>query len=233
MKTGPLNATEDFGDAEEGAFGYGESGEDPAAPAPGELAGETAGDLAVARDRANFGAEESEAEEPGSGSEEEAAILADSVAAPTIPLDVSKARAFLDACTHAAPRVGYGLGAKVPFHGAVPGQDFKTVDCSGFVREVIWRATDPHRNFPDGSVVQHDWIRDRNFARSTPDAALQQDGIVRIAFLRPQDSSNRIGHVVLVHNARTLESHGGTGPDSRAWTKAGWQGKTFVYVLTP
>jgi hypothetical protein len=52
-----------------------------------------------------------------------------------------------------SPRVTYGQGAKVPFHGAIPGQQFRRVDCSGFVREAIWRATPPHLNFPDGSVV--------------------------------------------------------------------------------
>jgi hypothetical protein len=209
----------------------GEAAEDPAAPGPGELEGETTGDFAVARDRANFGPEGWAGEEPALVAREEAAV--EGVAVPTLPIDIGLARTFLDACIHSVPRVRYGLGAKVPFHGAVPGQDFKAVDCSGFVREAIWRATSPHQGFPDGSVVQHDWIRDRNFERSTPDAALQQDGVIRIAFLRPQDSPNHIGHVVLIHNARTLESHGGVGPDSRAWTKAGWQGKTFVYVLTP
>ena len=39
--------------------------------------------------------------------------------------------------------------------------------------------------------------------------------------------------MVLIHDAKTFESHGGTGPDSRAWTNTGWQAKTLVYVLTP
>ncbi|HEY0512972.1 MAG TPA: cupin domain-containing protein [Thermoanaerobaculia bacterium] len=225
-------STEDFA-VGKGISNDGEAGEDPGAPAPGDATGETAEGFATARDLANFGAEESAMEAapptPEDRSVEEG--MAAAAAVPTIPLDLGLAQAFLDACTGAAPRVAYGLGAKVPFHGAVPGKDFKAVDCSGFVRELIWRATPAHQSFPDGSVVQHDWIRDRSFEHSTPDAALQQDGAVRIAFLRPQDSPSHVGHVVLIHNARTLESHGGVGPDSRAWTKAGWQGKTFVYVL--
>jgi len=214
----------------------GETGEDPAAPGPGDLEVEIAEDFAEARDLANFGAGQWEEEEGPLAVEEERSVLegvAAAAATPIIALDISLVQAFLKACTSAVPRVGYGLGAKVPFHGAVPGRDFKAVDCSGFVREAIWRATSPHQSFPDGSVVQHDWIRDRNFQRSTRDAALQQDGVVRIAFLRPQDSPNRIGHVVLIHNARTFESHGGVGPDSRAWTKDGWQAKASVYVMTP
>jgi len=208
--------------------------EDPAAPAPGDPGGEAAEDLATAAGLANFGVEGLEVgEDTPALAEEPAGVEGEGGPAPTIPLDISLAQEFLDACTHAVPRVQYGLGAKVPFHGAVAGKDFKTVDCSGFVREMIWRATSPHQSFPDGSVVQHDWIRDRNFERTTLDAALQQDGVLRIAFLRPQDSPQHIGHVVLIHNANTLESHGGVGPDSRIWTKAGWQAKAFVYVLTP
>jgi hypothetical protein len=226
---------EDYFEPEEGASTEGERGEDPAAPAPGDLEGTVAEDFAAARDLANFGT--AEGEEDALAVEEERSIPEGAAAAaappPIIALDINLVRAFLEACTSAVPRVVYGLGAKVPFHGAVPGRDFKAVDCSGFVREAIWRATSPHQSFPDGSVVQHDWIRDRNFQRSTPDAALQHDGVVRIAFLRPQDSPNRIGHVVLIHNARTFESHGGVGPDSRAWTKAGWQAKASVYILKP
>jgi lysozyme family protein len=233
MGRASLDVAEDFLAPEEGVPAG--TGDDPAAPGPGDLAGEAAEDFAAARELANFGAGEWEADP--SAVEEERSVLegaaAAVTAAPIIALDINLVRAFLEACTSAVPRVVYGLGAKVPFHGAVPGRDFKAVDCSGFVREAIWRATSPHQSFPDGSVVQHDWIRDRNFQRSTPDAALQQDGIIRIAFLRPQDSPKHIGHVVLIHNARTFESHGGVGPDSRAWTKADWQGKTSVYVLAP
>jgi hypothetical protein len=154
-------------------------------------------------------------------------------AAPTtIELDIVAAQDFLDACIAAHPRVGYGLGAKVPFPGAVPGKDFRRVDCSGFVREAIRRAEAKNLGFPDGSVVQHDWVRSHHFAADTVAGAGAHDGIVRIAFLRPQDSPSRIGHVVLIHDGRTLESHGGIGPDSRPWTGEDWQRYAFVYRLT-
>jgi hypothetical protein len=142
-------------------------------------------------------------------------------------------RAFLQACETSTPRVTYGLGKKVPFLGAVPGRDFTKVDCSGFIREALRLASTPPVAFPDGSVNQHDWVRAHGFTRSTVSAALQSDGLVRIAFLRPQDTSSHIGHVVLIAGAKTLESHGGVGPDSRAWTGAGWQASTFVYILAP
>lgn len=192
---------------------------DPAAPADGEIS-ETA-DLDTARVLANLGA-------PAA-----AATLAPATALAaftTLAFDLSKAQAFLKACMTSTPRVTYGLGAKVPFHGAVPGKDFTKVDCSGFVREAIRLSTNPP-TFPDGSVVQHDWIREHGFQKATVDDGKLNDDVVRIAFLRPQDSPHGIGHVVLISRAVTLESHGGVGPDARAWDGSDWQAKAFVYVL--
>jgi hypothetical protein len=197
--------------------------EDPAAP-------ETDADfhdapLASARAATNFGVEAEPVSRP---------TRARAVGAATMPsVDIAKANAFLQACISSSPRVTYGLGAKLPRHGAVPGRDFRKVDCSGFVRELIWLATTPQVNFPDGSVVQHEWVQARQLPKSAPAEATAADGVVRIAFLRPQDSPSGIGHVVLVHNGRTLESHGGVGPNSRPWTGAGWQAKARVYAMSP
>lgn len=152
-------------------------------------------------------------------------------AGAAIDLDIARAWAFLEACRTSRPRVTYGLGKKVPFLGAVPGRDFTRVDCSGFVREAIRLSTSPTLRFPDGSVVQHDWVRERGLERSAIADGMRSDGLVRIAFLRPQDTQSGIGHVVLISDGRTLESHGGVGPDSRAWRGDGWQAKAYVYVL--
>ncbi len=130
------------------------------------------------------------------------------------------------------PRVIYGLGAKVTPPGAKPGSGFTKVDCSGFVREALRRATNLGGKFRDGSVVQHDWFRARDFEQVALNDWAAKDGRVRIAFLRPADSPHKIGHVVLLHNGMTLESHGGVGPDVRPWTRQGWQGKAKVYVLS-
>src|SRR5262245_58063049 len=92
---------------------------------------------------------------------EEAGVTVE--ASPEIALDITEALSFLNSCMHSSPRVKYGLGAKISPHGAKPGTDFTRVDCSGFVRETIWRATAPHFNFPDGSVVQHEFIRDKGY----------------------------------------------------------------------
>lgn len=191
---------------------------DPAAPAS-EV--EVLGDIFSARDLANFGVKGRQTfdkEIP--------------VASPTLEIDWSKVVAFLRACETSSPRVGYKLGAKISSDAAKPGSDFTHVDCSGFVRAAVRRSTDPKAtNFPDGSVVQHDWVKASGFAASTIADGSLSDGVVRIAFLSPNDSANNIGHVALVRDGKTIESHGGKGPDSRIFDGSGWQSKAKLYVL--
>lgn len=188
---------------------------DPAMPTPSNMPK----NLARATYLANY----------GSGWPEQ--FVSEELAVPTtMTLDWSKVQAFLQACQ--AARVGYALGAKVPDDNSVPGRDFTTVDCSGFVRAAVHRATDPTVPFPDGSVVQQDWVRAKGFACVGVGDGMLADGKVRIAFLNPQDSQGGVGHVVLVCNAFTAESHGGVGPDSRPFDGTGWQSKAKVYLLT-
>jgi hypothetical protein len=148
----------------------------------------------------------------------------------TIAFNIAPALAFLRDCENSVPRVGYRLGAKIPPNG-VPGRDFTAVDCSGFIREEIRRSTNLGNHFPDGSVIQHEWVRRRGFATDTVSSGTRTDGAVRIAFL-PPTALHKIGHVALIHNGATLESHGGVGPDSRPWNGSGWQADTAVFVLT-
>ncbi|MBV8566409.1 MAG: hypothetical protein JO273_13230, partial [Methylobacteriaceae bacterium] len=194
---------------------------DPAAPASDEVS-DTAG-LEAGRTLANLGA-------LGATDAAPAGALAFAAGAG-VSFDLSRAQAFLAACMSANPRVAYGLGKKAPWLGAVPGRDFTQIDCSGFVREAVRLSTAPTLQFPDGSVVQHDWVRAHGFERSSIADAKASDGVVRIAFLRPQDSGEGIGHVVLVAEGKTIESHGHVGPDARAWTGTDWQAKAFVYVF--
>jgi len=70
---------------------------------------------------------------------------------------------------------------------------------------------------PDGSVNQHDWCDSQKLPKlaypnvGKPDAT----GKLFIGFIQP--AHGHPGHVWLVHNATTLESHGGVGVDSRPW----------------
>jgi GH24 family phage-related lysozyme (muramidase) len=147
----------------------------------------------------------------------------------SIAFNITSAMDFLHACENASPRVHYRLGAKCK-PGQVPGRDYDALDCSGFVREAVRRCTNLGNSFPDGSVVQHEWVAAHGFAPSGAQAGEARDGLVRIAFL-PTTKTRRIGHVVLIYNAATLESHGGVGPDSRLWSSLGWRSQTAVFVL--
>lgn len=192
--------------------------DDPAAPRSDD---EILGDFLSARDLANYGLEGPQ-EFP-----EEAPVVP-----PSIDVAWSKVIAFLDACRTSTPRVGYVLGAKIPNDSAKPGSGFTAVDCSGFVRAAIRRSTDPKATeFPDGSVVQHDWVKAKQFAKSSVADGSLQDDKIRIAFLSPNDSPQKIGHVVLVRNGSTVESHSGVGPNSRQFTGTGWQALATVYIL--
>ena len=113
------------------------------------------------------------------------------------------------------------------------GARFTQVDCSGFVREIMRRATNLGSSFPDGSVIQHQWVDKKGFARATVADGKARDGAVRIAFLSPNATASGIGHVALIVDGATLESHGGVGPDSRPWSGAGWQASTALYLLAP
>jgi hypothetical protein len=109
--------------------------------------------------------------------------------------------------------IHYGFGAKAAF--TTRPEDIRSIDCSGFVRYFLYRVTDGAIQMPDGSVVQNDWCRRQHLDLVDYDDAGRMDELVRIAFLPPRHG--HAGHVWLIHMGRTLESHGGKGPDRRAW----------------
>jgi hypothetical protein len=123
--------------------------------------------------------------------------------------------------------VGYKLGAKARFKTPLAAID--DIDCSGFVRYAIYHATDGQVQMPDGSWNQDDWCKGQKFQvvdyRST---AGTEDGLVRVAFLHTPP----VGHVWLVLDGETIESHGGAGPDRRDWhTKILYGHVSKCYVL--
>ena len=152
--------------------------------------------------------------------------------AAVMPLSIKKAQDLLAACETSSPRITYKYDSKVPFVGAIPGKDFTTLDCSGFMYDLIRTSTTPVVDFPDGSAVQHQWVSRNGYKSSSVLDGLMHDDVVRIAFLPPGESTDAIGHVAMIYNGKTIECHGGVGPDSRPWTGTGWQAKTDVYELT-
>lgn len=141
-----------------------------------------------------------------------------------------------------AAHFAYGLGAKiVPLQlqdAALIGTDesgnkVKEVDCSGFVRWVLYHATAATGEafaIPDGSAAQHEWFESNGFKLSGNSDAGRKDDVIRIAFLTPE-AGGGIGHVVLILNGFTMESHGGHGPDRREWGSEDWMDLMQVYVV--
>lgn len=158
-------------------------------------------------------------------------VLAPTEAFPFPTLPVSLPRLLDVTQAMIAHGTSYKLGAKAASLTMAPGNIGK-IDCSGYVRYALFQASG--LRLTDGSVNQHDWIKEQGFKRSTVEAGKLNDGALRIAFLTPT-AGGGVGHVMLIHSARTLESHGGVGVSRRAWNpdQYSFMGKCSVYVLTP
>ena len=147
---------------------------------------------------------------------------------PTISFAGSKLQALTKSLMDAGVR--YRLGAKaVPL--SLQAGEFSAIDCSGVVRWAFFHGAGI--TIPDGSAVQHQWFEENGFKESDFDSGLLEDGVLRIAFLAPNDSIEHIGHVLLIYNKMCYESHGSTGPDGRrVWgSKPAWMPKMLVYVV--
>ncbi len=147
---------------------------------------------------------------------------------PVIDLDREKLIDLYLACR--AAHVGYRLGAKAAHLNARPGEGFKSIDCSGFVRWLVWNASTDHVALLDGSVQQHEQIRLLGFKPSSVADARREDNVVRAAFLSPL-AGGGVGHVALIWQGKTIESCGAAGPSRRPWNGLGWQGRCKVYAL--
>lgn len=136
--------------------------------------------------------------------------------------------------------VRYGLGCKVKDLAASPpsfitpeGQPCRQVDCSGFVRYCLLHATGGRTTLNDGSVCMHEQVDAAGFKKTDVANCAANDGHTRIVFLSP--GYEGVGHVVLVPgDGKTCESHGGFGPNRRAWGSRPWMQATeylTCYVL--
>lgn len=148
---------------------------------------------------------------------------------PWLDLDPQKIVALTSSLIGAG--VTYGLGSKiVPISLQAPQLQRAKVDCSGFVDWCCWHAG--ATEVPDGSVSEHDWVKAQGFKPCDLGDVANKDGAVRIAFLSPEDGGG-VGHVMLIVDGRTCESHGGVGVDRRVWLSKPFMQKCSAYVLTP
>jgi hypothetical protein len=141
--------------------------------------------------------------------------------------------------------VAYGLGAKAEgsFYEGVrwnphstgqlstPLTTVKHLDCSGFVRYALYRATEGKLIIPDGSQVQREWCERQAAAKLLHKASKYENTNkyltkerLFIAFIKPwTNGCGAIGHVWLIGqfdkdiSAETIESYGGPGVGSRPW----------------
>lgn len=134
---------------------------------------------------------------------------------PLKAVSLSKLKAVYD---HMAGRVKYVYGAKAPSIDC-DSHDINGIDCSGFTRYALAKATNGGMVLPDGSQVQLEWAEKHlRKLKAYSDLRHTEDDSTRlfIAFLRVT-RHRAIGHVWLIREGETLESHGGTGVDSRGW----------------
>jgi hypothetical protein len=141
--------------------------------------------------------------------------------------------------------VQYGLGAKAEGytiegkhwnprsngHLNTPVNTLDNIDCSGFVRYILFHATDEALVIPDGSQVQREWFEKAAARGEThkltnyADANTYiSDSRLFIGFIKPNTNGcGPVGHVWLIGQfdedvaAETLESYGGHGVASRTW----------------
>jgi hypothetical protein len=135
-----------------------------------------------------------------------------------LPVDFDKMDAYLAECVRLG--VVYHMDGKAPEGqlSAFPPK-FSEIDCSGFARCILAYATNAAPGgpvvIPDGSYIQHQWFADHGFKATDYSNAASQDGHLRIAFIQPTE--NEAGHVWLIRNGKTLESHADVGPSARPW----------------
>ena len=128
----------------------------------------------------------------------------------------------------------YGLGYKDQHLGYLPTIWLKDtmgrmcIDCSGFIRSILWYSCVSLRNlYPDGSVVQRQWLIDQGFkieeASSYNEVAGNQDNILRIWFHKPggtglsNTDADPFGHTWCTLNGYAKQSCGGVGPCEVPW----------------
>lgn len=126
-----------------------------------------------------------------------------------------------NATMHGIP---YGFGDKAPSLSCDTGE-IRRIDCSGYARFLLAKATDQKLIIPDGSWNQRDWCERQRLPRKRyVDLHYADNSRLFIAFITPHvNGAGSVGHVWLVNQmdsdwpVETMESYGGHGVGSRRW----------------
>lgn len=128
-----------------------------------------------------------------------------------------------DKLAHSAFLVGshYKLGGKAPYLGCPVTKLLGGIDCSGFIRWLVYNSTQPNLIVPDGSYNQYHWMKSQGL-KEVPYSQVQESvegesSTLYFAFILASREIP-VGHVwAITHNGDTAESYGGHGPGSRRW----------------
>jgi hypothetical protein len=120
----------------------------------------------------------------------------------------------------------YGFGSKAPnLNGSL--DRIRAIDCSGFARLAIYRATGGRAAVPDGSVNQREWAERLGLHKlqKYSDVQYAADDASRLflCFIAPLVVAGvtlKAGHVWFVHCGKTIESSTPTrGVGTRHWNQ--------------
>jgi LysM repeat protein len=104
------------------------------------------------------------------------------------------------------------------------------LDCSGFSKYVVGRASNGTIDIGDGTSAQDGWSR-KNLTEIPYGDCGKMDGALRIAFENPSASNGANAHVWLVYQGQTLECCGGQGVTRQSYLNYRSMATTS-YVLT-
>ena len=91
------------------------------------------------------------------------------------------------------------------------------LDCSGYTKFILYKASEGKIKLPGGSWNQNDWCKKQGLKTEVyKKAAGKSDNILRLGYFKKTAKMN-YGHIWLVLNGQTLESHGSRGVNRRRW----------------
>jgi hypothetical protein len=127
--------------------------------------------------------------------------------------------------------VKYRFGAKFADpKQSLPPESY--VDCSGYIRWLVFHGSGRIFMLVDGSANQRLMVETEGFPkRDYREALKDESGTVYICFFRPGPAV--AGHVWLLRNGKTMESHYGKGINSRSGRLLSLMGrKVYCYRIS-